>query len=149
MRVLVVLDAYTRTCLMAYAAPHITAKRVLDILHWLCSIHGVPQHVRSDNGPEFVAQRIQHWLTTQGSQTLYITPGSPWENPFIERFIGTLKAECLNRYMFDGVAEAQMILDHFVADYNCRRPHSALGYLTPMEYRQQHRDRQTLTSIGT
>ena len=149
LRVLAVLDEYTRTCLFVYVARSIRATRLLDILHWLFTTHGVPQYLRSDNGPECVAQCVQHWLAEQGSQTLYITPGSPWENPFIERFIGTLKAECLNRYLFDSVVTAQMIVDHYVEEYNQIRPHSALGYLTPVEYRQQHWDQMTLTSTGT
>jgi transposase InsO family protein len=86
---------------MVYVAKSISSKWVIDILNWLFTTRGVPQHIRSDNGPDFVAHRVQHWLAAQGSQTLYITPGSPWENPFIERFIGTLKGEALGRYLFD------------------------------------------------
>lgn len=148
-RVLAVMDEYTRECLMVYAAKSISSKRVIDILSWLFATRGVPQHLRSDNGPEFVAHRVQKWLAEQGSQTLYITPGSPWENPFIERFIGTLKAECLDRHLFDRVSEAQMILDHWVDDYNHFRPHSSLGYSTPVEYRQQWHSQMTLTPTGT
>lgn len=92
---------------------------------------------------------MQKWLAEQGSQTLYITPGSPWENPFIERFIGTLKAECLHRYLFDGVFEAQALLDHFVEEYNCFRPHSSLRYLTPVAFRQVWDEQMTLTPTGT
>jgi putative transposase len=148
-RVLVVMDEYTRECLMVYVARSISSKRVIDILSWLFATRGVPQHIRSDNGPEFVANQLQKWLADQGSQTLYITPGSPWENPFIERFIGTLKAECLDRYLFDRVSEAQTILDYYVDEYNQFRPHSSLSYLTPMEYRQQWHSQMTLTPTGT
>ena len=148
-RVLAVMDEYTRECLMVYAAKSISSKRVIDILSWLFSTRGVPQHLRSDNGPEFVAHRVQKWLADQGSQTLYITPGSPWENPFIERFIGTLKAECLDRYLFDRVSEAQTLLDHWVDEYNQFRPHISLDYLTPVEYRQACDGLMTLTPTGT
>lgn len=148
-RVLAVMDEYTRECLMVYTAKSISSKRVIDVLGWLFNTRGVPQHIRSDNGPEFVAHRVQKWLAEQGSQTLYITPGSPWENPFIERFIGTLKAECLNRYLFDRVSEAQTIVDHYTQEYNCFRPHSSLDYLTPVEYRQAWDALMTLTPTGT
>lgn len=148
-RVLAVMDEYTRECLMIYAAKSISSKRVIDILSWLFTTRGVPEHIRSDNGPEFVAHRVQQWLADQGSQTLYITPGSPWENPFIERFNGTLKAECLDRYLFDRVSEAQTILDHFMDDYNQFRPHSSLDYLTPFEYRQRWDGQMSLTPTGT
>lgn len=148
-RVLAGMDEYTRACLLVYVAKSISSKRVIDILRWLFATRSVPQYLRSDNGPEFVAHRVQQWLVEQGSQTLYSTPGSPWENAFIERFIGTLKAECLDRYLFDRVAEAQIILDHFMNEYNRFRPHSALDYLTPVEYRQQGTSQRSLTPIGT
>ena len=148
-RVLAMMDEYTRECLMLYAAKSIRSKRVIDILSWLFITRGVPQQILSDNGPEFVAHRVQTWLADQGSQTLYITPGSPWENPFIERFIGTLQAECLDRYLFDRISEAQRILDHYVDAYNRFRPHSSLAYMTPVEYRQQWNGQMTLTPTGT
>lgn len=148
-RVLVVMDEYTRECLMIYAAKSIGSKRVVDLLSWLFATRGIPQHIRSDNGPEFIAHRVQQWVAEQGSQTLYITPGSPWENPFIERFIETMKHESLDRYLFDRVAEAQMILDNFMEDYNRFRPHSSLDDLTPVEFRQQYDEQQILTHTGT
>lgn len=148
-RVLAVMDEYTRECLMVYAAKTINSKRVIDILSWLFATRGVPQHLRSDNGPEFIAHCVQKWLADQGSQTLYITPGSPWENPFIERFIGTLKAECLDRSLFDRVSEAQTLLDHYAQEYNHFRPHSSLHYLTPQEFRQVWHEQMTLTPTGT
>ena len=134
---------------MIYAAKSIRSDRVIDLLRWLFATRGVPQHIRSDNGPEFVAHRVQQWLANQGSQTLYITPGSPWENPFIERFFETMKHESLNRYLFDRGAEAQIILDNFMDDYNRFRPHSSLADLTPVEFRQQYQQQQFLTPTGT
>ena len=104
---------------------------------------------KDNNGPEFVANKVKAWITERGSQTIYIEPGHPWENPFIERFIGTLKSDCLNHYLFDTLAEAQRILDHWRVEYNAYRSHSALGYLTPDAFAaQQHKD-VFLTSIGT
>lgn len=148
-RVLVVMDEFTRECLMIYVAKRISAKQVVNLLSWLFATRGVPQHIRSDNGPEFVAHHVQQWLTEQGSQALYITPGSPWENPFIERFIETMKHESLNRYLFDRVTDAQVLLDHFMEEYNHSRPHSSLDDLTPVEFRQQYHPSAILTPTGT
>jgi hypothetical protein len=111
---------------------------VVDILDWLVMCHGMPELIRSDNGPEFVATKVKNWITTQGSQTIYIEPGHPWENPFIERFIGTLKHDCLQRYLFDNVPEAQELLDNWRIEYNAHRPHSALGYITPDAFATKH-----------
>lgn len=149
-RVLAVLDEFTRECLMTLAARSIPAKQVVDVLRWLFATRGVPNHLRSDNGPEFIAHKVKTWLTTSGCHTLYIEPGHPWENPFIERFIGTLKGECLDRYLFDTVAEAQHLIEHWREEYNRHRPHSSLDYLTPTEFAQQHQTRVTsLTPTGT
>lgn len=147
-RVLAIMDEFTRRCLMLYAASSIPARQVVDMLDWLISLHGTPAHIRSDNGPEFVAHCVKSWITEQGSQTLYIEPGHPWENPFIERFIGTLKHDCLQRYLFDTVKEAQYILDHWLLEYNDHRPHSSLGYLTPSDFALQFLH-VSLTPSGT
>ena len=148
-RILAVLDEFTRQCLMLYTNTSISSHQVIDILQWLVMLHGTPVHIRSDNGPEFVAHRVKAWLAQQGSQTIYIEPGHPWENPFIERFIGTLKYDCLNRYLFDTLTEAQELLDNWRTQYNTYRPHSALGYLTPDAYAAQQLNSMTLTSTGT
>jgi transposase InsO family protein len=149
-RVLTVLDEYTRECLMTLAARSIPSARVLDVLKWLFATRGVPQHLRSDNGSEFIANQVKAWLHTSGCQTLYIEPGHPWENPFIERFIGTLKRECLDHYLFDTVAEAQHLIEQWREEYNRHRPHSSLDYLTPVEYARQHQpDVISLTPTGT
>ena len=112
-------------------------------------VHGMPGHIRSDNGPEFVASKVKTWITERGSETIYIEPGHPWENPFIERFIGTLKSDCLRRFLFDTLAEAQEILDYWRVEYNAHRPHSALGYMTPDAFAAQQHCEVSLTSIGT
>ena len=149
-RVLTVLDEFTRECLMTLAARSIPSARVLDVLKWLFTTRGVPQHLRSDNGSEFIANKIKAWLKTSGCQTIYIEPGHPWENPFIERFIGTLKRECLDRYLFDTVAEAQYLVEQWREEYNRYRPHSSLDYLTPVEYaRQLQPSVISLTPAGT
>lgn len=107
----------------------------------------MPIHLRSDNGPEFVARAVQMWLAEQQCQTLYIKPGSPWENASIESFIGKLRSECLNRYSFVDGQEAQHLVEAWRQEYNHERPHSALGYLSPGVYAAQFA--QSLTQSGT
>lgn len=137
LRILGVVDEYTRECLLLYVARSISARRVIDLLAWLFQVHGQPDHLRSDNGPEFIAHALQGWLASVPCQTLYITPGSPWENPYIESFNGRLREECLNRYQFASGQEAQQILEQWRLEYNFERPHSSLGYLTPAEFAGQ------------
>ena len=140
LRILAVIDEYTRECLAIEVARSLPSQRVIEVLSWLFRVHGAPEHLRSDNGPEFVAHGIQKWLSEQGCQTLYITPGSPWENPFVESFIGKLRAECLNRYIFANGREAQEIVEQWRVEYNTFRPHSSLGYLTPEEFARQQQN---------
>ncbi len=147
LRLLAILDEYTRECLALYVARSISSARVIHLLRWLFATRGVPTCLRSDNGPEFVARAIQMWLEEQQCQTLYIKPGSPWENPFIESFIGKLRAECLNRYSFADGQEAQQLVEAWRQEYNHERPHSALGYLSPTSYAAQFR--HPLTPTGT
>lgn len=136
-RILAVLDEYTRECLALVSARSISSRDVVLLLDWLFLVRGVPAHVRSDNGPEFVARRVRDWLEKRLCGTIFITPGSPWENPFIESFIGTLRRECLDRYLFDNYRQSQELLDWWRQEYNCRRPHSSLNYLTPEEFAEQ------------
>lgn len=133
-RILAVVDEYTRECLLLYAARSIPSAKVLDILDWLFTTRGVPRHLRSDNGPEFIAHQVQQWLRAQHCQTLYIQPGHPWENAYIERFIGTLDRECLRRYLFNDLRELQLTMEDWQIEYNDHRPHSSLTYLTPAEF---------------
>lgn len=147
-RVLAVLDEFTRECLILLAARSFPATQVVTVLKWLFATRAVPDHLRSDNGPEFIALSVKDWLTSCSCRTLYIEPGHPWENPFIERFFGTLKAECLNRYTFDTLADAQHLLDQWQIDYNQHRPHSSLDYLTPAEFGLQQHSSLALTLPG-
>ena len=96
--------------------------------------HGVPDHIRSDNGPEFAAQAVQDWLLSIGSSALFIGPGSPWENAYIESFNDKLRDELLDREIFVGLAEAQFMIENFRIRYNAVRIHSSLGYKTPTEF---------------
>ncbi len=133
-RILTLLDEHTRQCLAIHPAWSIRAVDVITVVEATIARYGVPEHLRSDNGPEFIASCMQDWLKTQEIKTLYIKPGSPWENGHIESFHDKLRDECLNRELFGDLREARVILESWRVEYNERRPHSALGYRTPNEY---------------
>ncbi len=137
LRILSVMDEFTRESLAIRVERSIKAVDVIDTLEWLILVRGAPAHMRSDNGPEFVARAVQDWLNKRACQTIYIMPGSPWENPYIESFIGTLRRECLDRYLFINGREAQQIIAAWQHEYNYFRPHSSLNYLTPAEFARQ------------
>ena len=139
LRLLTVLDEYTRECLTIHVARSISSRQVIQVLEWLFLLRGAPGHLRSDNGPEFIAYALQQWLCDRRCNTLYITPGSPWENPFIESFNGTLRRECLDRWLFADGREAQLVTEQWRQEYNHRRPHSSLGYLPPAVFADQAR----------
>ena len=130
-RILSILDEYTRECLAILVERHITSQNVIDQLYDLFLLRGVPEHIRSDNGPEFTSKAVRDWLTRLGVKTLFIEPGSPWENGYIESFNGKLRDELLNREVFDTLAEAKILIEMWRKDYNEIRPHSALGYRPP------------------
>lgn len=134
LRILAVLDEFTRESLEIRVERSISSTKVIDSLKWLGLVRGLPAHIRSDNGPEFVAQAVQNWLGEKGCQTIYIKPGSPWENPYIESFNGKLREECLNRYAFASGQQAQEIVSNWREEYNKYRPHSSLDYQTPAEF---------------
>jgi transposase InsO family protein len=129
-----IVDEFTRECLCLKVARSITSEDVIDALAELFAMRGVPVHVRSDNGPEFVALAIQKWFAQVGVQTLYIAPGAPWENGYAESFHSRLQDEFLALEEFDNVAAARTLTTAWKDDYNHRRPHSSLGYMTPAEY---------------
>jgi transposase InsO family protein len=138
LRILAVIDEFTRECLALLVDRSITSDKVVDLLDWLFQIYGTPQHLRSDNGPELVAHKVQNWLSRQGCQTIYVSPGSPWENAYIESFIGKFRKECVDRYLFYTMKETRSIIDAWRDEYNHYRPHSALDYLTPTAFAAQH-----------
>jgi putative transposase len=133
--ILTVMDEFTREGLAVDVTCTTSAEQVLAVLRALTAQHGAPRHLRSDNGPEFVAQAVQTWLADCRVATLYIEPGKPWQNGKEERFNGTLRDECLNLYVFQSLAEACVRLGAFRQHYNTERPHSQLGYLTPMAFK--------------
>ena len=134
LKMLTVMDEFTRFSLAIRVERRIDSARVIQTLEKLIGRHGAPGFVRSDNGPEFIAGAVQRWLHKRGSQTIYITPGNPWENPYTESFHDKLRGECLNREVFRDGREAQMIVEAWRNEYNTQRPHSALGYRTPEEF---------------
>jgi putative transposase len=134
LRILCVMDEYTRECLAVRVERSISGAVVAETLEWLFLVHGAPAYIRSDNGGEFIAGVVQRWLAAAGCATLYIRPGSPWENPYIESFHGRLRDECLNQEVFYNGREAQIIIEAWREEYNRDRPHSSLGYATPAEF---------------
>jgi putative transposase len=134
LKCLSIVDEYTRECVALEVDRSITAEKAIDVLVDLFRIRGVPRHIRSDNGPEFIAQAIRRWLTHSGVETLYVEPGSPWENGYAESFHSRLRDELTDREEFTSLAEAKHMADAWRLDYNHRRPHSSLAYQTPAEF---------------
>ena len=137
LKMLGIIDEYTRECLALEVSRSITADRVLDVLVNLFLTRGVPSHIRSDNGPEFIAQAIRDHLEATGVGTLYINPGSPWENGYAESFFSRLRDELLAGEQFESFEDARWFVKNWHEDYNECRPHSSLGYLTPSEFASQ------------
>jgi putative transposase len=127
-------DEYTRECLALEVERSLTAVDVIDILAQVFLIRGVPKFIRSDNGPEFIAHAIRRYLATAGVGTLYIAPGSPWENGFAESFFSRLRDELLNAELFADLREAKVLAAQWQTEYNHHRPHSALHYQTPAAF---------------
>jgi putative transposase len=134
LKVMPVVDEYTRECLSLEGQRSIKAEGVVDTLARLFDQRGEPDYLRSDNGPEFIAAAVKEWLAVSGVKTLYIEPGSPWENAYSETFISRLRDELLDRELFVNLKEAQVLLEDYRDHYNHHRPHGALGYLTPAEF---------------
>lgn len=129
-----IVDEYTRECVALEVNRSLTSDDVLDVLRDLFVIRGVPRHIRSDNGPEFIAQAIRDFLGAAGVETLYIEPGSPWQNGYAESFHSRLRSELLDAEIFETVAEAQSLAAAWRNDYNHHRPHSSLAYQTPAAF---------------
>jgi len=131
LRILVIIDEFTRECLAMYVARRIKSQDVLDQLYELFLSRGTPEHIRSDNGAEFTANAVRSWLKDLGVITLYIQPGSPWENGYVESYIGKLRDELLNGEILDTLMEAKVLVEGWRKEYNRFRPHSSLGYRPP------------------
>jgi putative transposase len=147
-RILTLLDEHTRRCLAVHVAWSIRAVDVITVVEAAFERYGRPRHLRSDNGPEFIAYAIRDWLAERKVKTIYIKPGSPWENGHIESFHDKLRDECLNRELFGSLLEARIILEGWRNEYNHQRPHSSLGYMTPAEYARSASDAGLQSAYG-
>ena len=130
-KILTLIDEFTKEALAIAPARRIRSNDVIDIFADVMIERGIPEHIRSDNGPEMVATKLREWLDKLGTKTLYITPGSPWENGYCESFNGKLRDELLNGEIFYTLREAQVLIEQWRQHYNRVRPHSALGYRPP------------------
>ena len=131
LKILTVVDEYSRECVAIVVARRMRSTDVLETLAALFMTYGVPAHIRSDNGSEFTAALVRRWLEALDVQTLFIEPGSPWENGYVESFNGTLRDELLDREIFYTLTEAKVLIERWRREYNTVRPHSALGYRPP------------------
>ena len=131
LKILTLIDEYSRECLALLVERRITSDDVLYCLADLFIRHGIPEHIRSDNGPEFTAKVVRQWLGSVGVKTLFIEPGSPWENGYNESFNGKLRDEVLNREIFSTLKEAKTVIENWRQEYNTIRPHSSLNGLPP------------------
>ena len=131
LKMLTVVDEFSRECLAIVVARRLRSTEALETLAELFMTHGIPVHIRSDNGPEFTATLIRHWLAALHVETLFIEPGSPWENGYVESFNGKLRDELLDREIFYTLTEAKILIERFRREYKTVRPHSALGYRPP------------------
>ena len=130
-RILNIIDEYTRECLAVKIQRRLDHEDVQECLTELFCSHGVPVHLRSDNGPEFIAHALREWLNELSVKPWFIEPGSPWENGYVESFNGKMRDELLNREIFYTLREAQILIERWRKDYNYFRPHSSLGYRPP------------------
>ena len=130
-RILNILDEFTRECLSVRVERRLSSQDVIDALFNLFILRGVPEHICSDNGSEFTAKAVRKWLEALGVKTLFIEPGSPWENGYIESFNGKMRDELLNRELFTTLTEAKVLIARWRREYNGIRPHSSIGYRPP------------------
>jgi putative transposase len=148
LKLLNIVDIFTRECLAVKTERSITADDVTALLDELVARHGVPAYLRCDNGPEFAAYAIADWCRFNGSATTFIDPGSPWQNGHIESFNSRLRDEFLNGQLFESLLEARVLLEDWRREYNHERLHSSLCYLTPVEFKelweQQHQQRLSM-----
>jgi len=131
LRMLNVVDEFSRECLAIRVGRRLKSADVIDVLADLFILRGILGHIRSDNGPEFVATAVRAWISGVGAQTAFIEPGSPWENGYVESFNGKLRDELLNAEVFHTLAEARVLIEQWRRHYNTQRPHSSLGYRPP------------------
>jgi len=134
------IDEFTRKCLAIQPRRRLNSRNVIEVVANAMIEHGIPEHIRSDNGPEFVAKDLRKWLADIGTKTLYIEPGSPWENGYCESFNSKLRDEFLNGEIFYSLKEVQVLAERWRVYYNTVRPHSSLGYRPPAPAARQMED---------
>jgi transposase InsO family protein len=132
-----IVDEYTREALAMEVQRSINADRLIEVIEGLVIRHGAPLHLRMDNGPEMISWALRDWCRLGGTTTIYIDPGSPWENPYVESFNGRSRDELLNIEEFANLAEARIVVEAWRIEYNTYRPHSSLGGLTPAEFKRK------------
>ncbi len=147
LKMLPIVDEFSRECLTVEVARHLTATDVIVTLDRLFKEHGAPRYLRSDNGPEFVAHAVKDWLTKSSVATLYIEPGAPWQNAYSESFNSRFRDELLDREVFTTLAEAKVLAEDYRRSYNTERPHSSLEYQTPAAFIVAQT--QTINSVNT
>ena len=148
LKMLTILDEHTREC---HVLRPERALRAADVLAWLeraIKEHGAPVFLRSDNGPEFIAKEVQRWLADNAIKTIYIDPGSPWQNGFVESFHGRFRDECLNQEQLWTLTEARVVVADFRQHYNHSRPHGKLGYVSPVHFAAQTYPPASLVGAG-
>ncbi len=143
LKILSVLDEFTRECLILKVSRKLNSADVIDVLNELFILYGIPEYIRSDNGSEFIAAGIREWLKQLKVKPLYIEPGSPWENGYIESFHGSFRDKLLSQEQFDSIYEAEVLIEHWRVGYNHIRPHSSLKYLSPAEYSKEVMKKQS------
>ena len=144
LKMLTLIDEYTRECLAVEVGTSVTSQKVREVLERVCYGRGCPEAIRSDNGSEFIANATREWLAAHNIEPLFIAPGKPWQNGKCESFNGKLRDELLSRRWFNSMWEAKIVIENWRKYYNTERPHSALGYLTPAEFRAKARLRPEL-----
>jgi putative transposase len=131
-----IVDEFTREALSTRTGRTCKADELVEVLEHLLAERGAPEHLRCDNGPELIAWALRDWCRSRGSTTSYVEPGSPWENPYVESFNARIRDELLASTEFCTLAEARVLIEDWRIEYNTQRPHSSLGYLTPVEFHQ-------------
>jgi transposase InsO family protein len=140
LRFLTVIDEFTRRALWIECAMHLTSVDVIRVLEQLVELYVTPTTVKSDNGPEFVAKKVQEWIKDRGIGVRFIKPGSPWQNGHNESFNGVFRDGCLNRWLFESVREAREASEHWLQEYNVERPHGSLGGRSPALFFEQREE---------
>jgi putative transposase len=148
LKILSVVDEFTRECLVLPVESRLPASKVQSVLERLFREHGAPEYLRSDNGPEFVDNALRKWLKQQGTQTVYIEKGCPWQNGFVESFHARFRDEFLNQQVFLSLLDAQVRIGGWRREYNRERPHSSLGYKTPEEFKQRWKEGRPIEPSG-